>query len=30
MSQKRDLVLQTLAERNIPYQLWTCPPRRRW
>ena len=22
MSQKRDLVLQTLAERNIPYQLW--------
>lgn len=25
MSQKRDLVLQTLAERNIPYQLWEHP-----
>lgn len=22
MSQKRDVVLRTLAERNIPYQLW--------
>ena len=25
MSQKRDLVLQTLTERNIPYQLWEHP-----
>ena len=25
MSQKRDLVLQTLAEQNIPYQLWEHP-----
>ncbi len=25
MSQKRDLVLRTLAERNIPYQLWEHP-----
>ena len=25
MSQKRDLVLRTLAEQNIPYQLWEHP-----
>ncbi len=25
MSQKRDVVLRTLAERNIPYQLWEHP-----
>ena len=25
MSQKRDLVLRTLTERNIPYQLWEHP-----
>lgn len=25
MSQKRDVVLRTLAEQNIPYQLWEHP-----
>ena len=25
MGQKRDLVLRTLTERNIPYQLWEHP-----